>query len=82
MEAYFTLSVDKNGDIVRAELTNEGRKAGCVLKQGKEVTPDYLAEKFIQHPNWSMTASGAIKIWGSPGCIIYIGGYPICICCY
>ena len=80
-KAYFKLLVDLNGEVVGAELTQEGKDAGCVLTQGREVTPDFLAGKFIKHQNWSTTESGAIKLSSSPGCIIYIGGWPICICC-
>ena len=81
-KTYFKLLVDMDGEIVGAELTEDGVEAGCKLTQGKAVTTDFLKEKFERHPNWSTTGSGAIKLSSSPGCIIYIGGWPICICCY
>ena len=80
-QAYFKLLFNQNGEVVGAELTPEGEERGCVLWQGDEVTPEFLAKKFAEHRKQEAIGSSIIKLSGSPDCIIYIGGFPICICC-
>jgi hypothetical protein len=77
---YYVLVFDNNGNIIDAKLTEEGAEH-CTIKKGKEVTAEFLAERFSELTSYAAVDAGGIKLSSNPDCIIYIGNIPICICC-
>ena len=77
-DADYILFYDKNGKVKGAKLTDAGVKKKCKLTQGKDVD---LKDIYQKHTKAEALAVDVIKFSGSPDCIIYIGGWPVCVCC-
>ena len=80
--ANYKLYYDNNGDILYAELTSAGISSKCELTQGPDKVNDkFLKELYKKHEIAEPLGNNAIKFSGSPDCIVYIGGWPVCVCC-
>jgi hypothetical protein len=81
INADFTVFYDNNGNIKFAKLTDQGRDRKCKLTQGDDFTTKFLFKKIAKHKNIETLQNNWIKLSGSPDCIIYVDGWPICVCC-
>jgi hypothetical protein len=55
----------------------------CKVKaRGKQVTTEFIRDIIAKHKKANVKSQTVIHVSGSPDCIIYIFGIPICICCY
>ena len=53
-----------------------------IIAEGDKVTPKFVQDIISKRGDKvEIKPQTAVHVYGSPGCIIYIGGYPICICC-
>ena len=70
---------DESGEVCEVEAIPPCR----VIAEGvKEVTPEFVQDIIsTKGDKVEIKPQTAVHVYGSPGCIIYIGGYPICICC-
>jgi hypothetical protein len=81
-DSYYTLFYDNNGKIKNAALTENGTKKNCTLVQGREnVNQEKLRTLFKEYPVVEAISVDVFKFSKHSGCIVYMGGHPVCICC-
>lgn len=80
--AIFAVYYDQNGDIVKVDVTEYAKKGCKVRAEGKELTNELIAKIIAEHSRVEIIDGNIIHCYGSPDCWIWIGGFPICICCY
>jgi len=78
-EVGFVVYYSKEGDPLHIEAVSPCK---VVAEGKKQLTPKKIHDIICENGNKvEVKTHSLLHVYGSPGCIIYLFGIPICICC-